>query len=72
MLDGMAEAVLFPSWLADHQHFTNVIARKKEFDRGEIAEEGLDVAVIEHALQLETFRDGGMDRSGRSATGFAA
>jgi hypothetical protein len=55
MLDGAAEAVPFPSCLADHQHFTDVIAREEEFDRGEIAEEGFDVAVVEHALQLETF-----------------
>ncbi len=32
----------------------------------------LDVAIVEHALQLETVRDGSVDRSGGSATSFAA
>src|SRR5271168_5175735 len=30
--------------LADHQHLADIIARKKEFDGGEISEEGFDVA----------------------------
>src|SRR5208337_4816981 len=44
------------SGLAHHQHFSDVIAGEKEFNGSEIAEEILDVAVVEHALQLETIR----------------
>src|ERR1700736_1662493 len=39
--------------LAHDQYFANVIAGQKKFDGCEIAEEILDIAVVEHALQAE-------------------
>src|SRR5580658_6344974 len=58
--------------LAHDQHFTNIVAGKKEFDGSEVAEEGLDVAVIEYALQLEAIRDCGVDSSRGAAPRFPA
>ena len=39
--------------LPDDQYFSYVVARQEEFDRGEVAEKILDVAIIENALQAE-------------------
>ena len=41
-------------FLADYQHFTDIIPGKKEFDGSEVTEQGFYMAVIEYALQLET------------------
>ena len=43
----------------DDQHFTNIVARKKEFDGGEIAEQIFNVAIVENPLQSKlAVRDG--------------
>jgi hypothetical protein len=54
------------------EHFPHVIAGEKEFNGGEIAEEGFDVAVVKDALQAKAVADRGMDSSSRSAARFAA
>jgi hypothetical protein len=36
--------------LPDNQNFANIVASEKEFYRGKVAEERLDMAVIEDAL----------------------
>ena len=58
--------------LPDHQHFSHVVARKEEFDRSEIAEEGFDVAVIEDSLQAEAVNNGGVNGSSGPPARFAA
>src|SRR5579864_9324511 len=57
---------------ADDQHFPDVVAGEEEFDGGEVAEEGFDVAVVEDALQAEAFANGGVNGSRGSASCFAA
>src|ERR1700733_2407325 len=44
---------IFPRPLANDEHFSHVVARQEELDRGEVAEEGFDVAVVEDPLQVE-------------------
>src|ERR1700726_2520818 len=58
--------------LAHDQHFPHVVPREKELDRSKIAEEILDVTVVEYPLQLEAVGDRGMDDAGGSASCFPA
>src|SRR5579863_3326623 len=52
--------------LAHDQNFADVVAAQEELDRTEISEQGLDVTVVEDALQAETLFDGGVKRARRS------
>ena len=57
---------------AHDQNFPDVIAGEEEFNRGEVAEERFDMAVVEDALQAEALGDGGVNGARGSAAGFAA
>src|SRR5208282_2601645 len=56
----------FYAWvgLANNQHFANVVAGEEELDGGKVTEQGLDMAVIEYALQAEAMPNRGMQRAG--------
>ena len=67
-----APAGMIPCYLADYEDFPHVVAGQEKLDRGEIAEESFNVAIVEDALQAEALADRSMKGSGRSTTGFTA
>lgn len=58
--------------LAHYQHFSDIIPGEEEFDRREIAEQRLDMSVIEHALQAEAVCHRSVNRSRGSTPRLAA
>src|SRR5271165_1559347 len=70
--DGQPGAAVPTRTLPHDQHFPHIVAGQEEFDGGEVAEQGFDVAVVEDALQAETLVDGGVDGSSWAAAGLAA
>src|SRR5580765_6474764 len=58
--------------LPHHKHFPHVVPSQEELDGGEVAEQSLDVSVVEDTLQAKAVDDRRVNGSSRSAAGFAA
>ena len=54
------------------QNFPHIISGQEKFDGGEVAEQGLNVAVIEDALEAESVANCGVNRSSGPAASLAA